>query len=250
MAQQYAHYGVPSYSFKGREIVDSALSKMHGRGLAADVGAISFADMMTQMGQLLHEKAGESLFAFAYWPTIDTLSHFRLSDGTATRAEIRSLFHQIEHEFLNRLTPHARQDTLFFITADHGHSPWSQHIFLEDHPHLQDMLFMQPTGEVRFAYLYAKHGRIDDLLHYLHTHLSHALFVVRSEEALAAGLFGPGSTAVVPARIGDVLVIMRDEYILLSRAQEEKVRPFKSGHGGMTPAEMLTPWLGYRLDGW
>lgn len=251
VAQQLAHYGVPTYSFKGREIVDSALSKMHGRGLAADIGAISFSDMMAQMGQLLDEKAGEPLFMFAYWPIIDTLSHFRSWDGAATRAEIRALFYQIEHEFLNRLSTLARQDTLFFMTADHGQSPWSQHIFLEDHPRLMEMLFMRPTGEVRFAYLYAKHGRTDDILHYLHTHLSHAVFAVRSEAALAAGLFGPGvETAVVPERIGDVVVIMRGDYVLLSRTQEKKVREFKSGHGGMNYAEMQTPWLGFRLDGW
>jgi hypothetical protein len=251
LAEQLARFGVPTYSFKGREIIDSALSKMHGRGLAADIGAISFADMLTQLGQLLDEKAGQPLFAFAYWPIIDTLSHFRLWDGAATRAEIRTLFHQIEHEFLNRLSARARQDTVFFITADHGQTALPNHILLEDHPHLLDMLFMRPTGEWRVSYLYAKHGRTDDLLRYLNTHLSHAVFAVRSEEAWAAGLFGVGGVASdTQERIGDVVAIMRGGYLLLSQAQEKKARKFKSGHGSMTHAEMVTPWLGFRLDGW
>jgi predicted AlkP superfamily pyrophosphatase or phosphodiesterase len=251
LAEQLARYGVPTYSFKGREIIDSALSKMHGRGLTADHGAISFADMLAQLGQLLEEKAGEPLFAFAYWPVIDTLSHFRLWDGAATRAEIRALFQQIEYEFLNHLSARARQDTVFFITADHGQTALPHHILLEDHPQLLDMLFMRPTGEWRVNYLYARHGRTDDLLHYLHTHFSHAVFAVRGEEALAAGLFGVGAvTAVTPERIGDVVAIMRGGYVLLSQSHQKKVREFKSGHGSLTQAEMVTPWLGFRLDGW
>lgn len=251
LAEQLARYGVPTYSFKGREIVNSALSKMHGRGLVADQGVVSFADMLWQMGQLLHEKAGEPLFLFGYWPVIDTLSHFRRWDGAATRAEARQLFHQMEHEFLNRLTAVARQDTLFFITADHGQIAWPDAIFLEDHPRLQEMLFMRPTGEHRVSYLYAKHGRTDDILHYLQTHLGHALVAVRSDEALAAGLFGPAPhTAVALDRLGDITVIMRGGYRLLSRAQEKKAWQIVGGHGSMTPAEMLTPWLGFRLDGW
>ncbi len=251
LAEQLARYGVPAYSFKGRELVNSALSKMHSRGVVADQGAVTFVDLLWQVGQILHDRAGESLFLFGYWPVIDTLSHFRLWDGTATRAEARMLFHQIEYEFLNRLTAVARQDTLFFITADHGQITLPDYIFLEDHPHLQKMLFMRPTGEHRVSYLYAKHGRTDDILHYLQTHLHHALVAMRSEEALAAGLFGPGPhTAVAPERLGDVVVMMRGGYKLLPRAEEKKARLMLGGHGSLTNAEMLAPWLGFRLDGW
>ncbi|MCL4263796.1 MAG: alkaline phosphatase family protein [Anaerolineae bacterium] len=251
LAEQLARYGVPTYSFKGREIVNSALSKMHGRGLAADQGAVTFADLLWQMGQLLHEKPSEPLLLFGYWPVIDTLSHFRLWNGAATRAEARMLFHQIEHEFLNRLTAVARQDTLLFITADHGQIALPDYIFLEDHPRLQEMLFMRPTGEHRVSYLYARHGRTDDILHYLQTHLSHALIALRSDVALAGGLFGPEPhTAVALDRLGDITVIMRGGYRLLTRTQEKKARHMVGGHGSMTPAEMLTPWLGFRLDSW
>ncbi len=251
LAEQLARYGVPTYSFKAREIVNSVLSRMHGRGVVADQGVVTFADLLWQMSHLLHEKAGESLFLFAYWSAIDTLSHFRSWDGAPTRAEARLLFHQLEHEFLNRLTAVARQDTLLFITADHGQTVWPDIIFLDDHPRLQEMLFMRPTGEHRLSYLYARHGRTDDIIHYLQTHLSHALVAVRSEEALAAGLFGPGPhTAVALERVGDVIAIMRGGYRLLSRAQEKKARLMVAGHGSLTHAEMMTPWLGFRLDGW
>lgn len=251
LAEQLARQGVPTYSFKGRDIVHSALSKMHSRGVAADTGVITFTDMLVQMSRLLDEKAGESLYLFAYWPTIDSLSHYRLWDGEASRAEARMLFHQLEHEFLNQLTARARQDTLFFITADHGQTALPDHIFIEDHPLLLDMLFMQPTGEPRVSYLYARHGRVDDILHYIQTHLSHAMVAIRSTEALAAGLFGPQPHAAVALeRLGDVVVIMRGGHMLLNRFQEKKIQQMKGGHGSMTPAEMLAPWLGYRLDGW
>ncbi len=248
MAEQLVRSGVPTHAFKGRHIIDSVLSKMHGRGVTGDHGVITMSDMLAQMGQLLHETAGETLYLSAYWPTIDTLSHYRLWDGAATRAEIRTLFYQIQTEFLNNLSDQAKKDTLFFITADHGQTPFRQHIFIEDYPQLQEMLFMKPTGEPRVAYLYAKHGRVEEIIHTINSQLNEAMIATKAEDALASGLFGPAPhTAVARERIGDIVVIMRDDYVFTSRAKAEEWQEFIGGHGGMTQAEMQVPWIGFRL---
>ncbi|MCP4426181.1 MAG: alkaline phosphatase family protein, partial [Chloroflexi bacterium] len=74
-AEQLATAGVETHAFKGRSIVNSALSQMHDRGVAREHGVSSLADMFVQMRHLLEEKAGEPLFVNAYWPMVDTLSH-------------------------------------------------------------------------------------------------------------------------------------------------------------------------------
>ncbi len=250
-AQQLLTYGVPTYAFKGREIVHSALSKMHGRGVAADKGVVTAADMFVQMRELLEEKAGESLFVSAYWPTIDTLSHVWGWDHAAVAAELWAILAQLEREFLDRLSPAARRDTVFLLVADHGqiHTPAAQQIYLEDHPVLQGMLFMTPAGEPRTVYLYVKHGRQADVLAYINDNLGHAMAPIPAQTALSAGLLGPEPFAPTTAeRLGDVLVAMRSGYVLLLEKQRESARKMIGRHGGMTAAEMQVPWLGYRLD--
>jgi hypothetical protein len=253
VGEQLAAAGIPTYAFKGYEIVNSVLSQMHGRGVAESFGVITFAEMMVRMRELLDKRAGESLFINAYWPTIDSLSHYDTWQGTTVSAEVGAIFYQLRTEFLDVLSDAARQDTAFFIVADHGQelTPLSHQIFLSDHPQLAKLLFMRPTGEPRVVYLYTKHGCHEAALDYINTNLGHAMTAVSTQAALEAGLFGPEPFAAnVADRLGDVVSIMRGKYTLFSEAERPKAHKMIGRHGGMTHAEMQVPWLGFRLDGW
>ena len=253
VGEQLADAGVPTFAFKGYEIVDSVLSKIHGRGVAESFGIVTFADMLVQMRELLDKKAGERLFINAYWPSIDTLSHYHTWQGTAVSAELRALFYQLQTEFLDALTSEARKDTAFFIVADHGQAltPLSHQIFLSEHPELEKMLFMRPTGEPRVLYLYTKHGCQQAVIEYINTNLGEAMTAVSAQDALEAGLFGPKPFAAnVAERLGDVVVIMRGAYSLFTEAERPKAHKMIGRHGGMSQAEMQVPWLGFRLDSW
>lgn len=253
-AEQLAADGAPTYAFKGYEIVDSVLSRMHGRGVKASYGVVSVADMLVQMRELLERQAGERLFVSGYWPSVDTLSHRHGWRGTAVAAELRAIFHQLQTEFLAQLSPAARRDTLLLVTADHGqvHTPPDQRIYLEDYPDLAQMLLMPPTGEPRVAYLYARQGCVEAVVEWINNRLGAAMQAWRADDALAAGLLGPPPHAPqTRARVGDVVAAMRAGYILLtSRARDaEKADKMVGRHGGMTAAEMQAPWLAFRLDG-
>ncbi|MCB9445126.1 MAG: alkaline phosphatase family protein [Ardenticatenaceae bacterium] len=250
-AEQLTAAGVSSYAFKGREIVDSALSKMHDRGVTADYGASSLADMFVQIRQLLEAKAGEKLFVNAYWPVVDTLSHIYGWNQEPVAAELRAIMMLLEAELFNKLSPAARRDTAVFIMADHGQvvTPKAQRVHLDEHPRLQEMLLMRPSGEPRTAYLYAKHGRQADIVQYINEELGHAMVALPAEAALAAGLLGPLPHAAQTAeRVGDVIVTMREGYVLLTPPERENADKMQGRHGGMTDAEMRVPWLGFRLD--
>jgi hypothetical protein len=253
VAEQLAAAGVPTFAFKGYEIVDSVLSQMHGRGVAESFGIVTFADMLVQMRELLDKRAGERLFINAYWPSIDTLSHYNTWQGTAVSAELSAIFYQLQTEFLDALTEAARQDTAFFIVADHGQAltPLSHQVFLSDHQNLEKMLFMRPTGEPRVLYLYCKHGCQQAVMDYINTNLGEAMTAVSTQVALEAGLFGPEPFAAnVAERLGDVVVIMRGAYSLFTEAERPKAHKMIGRHGGLSQAEMQVPWLGFRLDSW
>jgi hypothetical protein len=253
--EQLAAAGIPAYSFKGSDIKRSPLSQMHDRGVKKQYGYVTAAELFVQVRGLLEETAGSPLYAFAYWPAVDTLSHIYGPFHPAVAAEVRNIADLFQTELLDALSPAARRNTVFCLLADHGQveTPPAQHIYLDHHPQLEKMLLMRPAGEPRTAYLYTRHGCRAAVLDYLHSHFNHAMTALPSEEALAAGYFGPEPYAPEAAnRLGDVVAMMHSGYTLLTgkerKAGEKKGRFMAGRHGGMTAGEMEVPWLGIRLD--
>ena len=250
-AEQLTRAGVQSYALKGREIVDSALSQMHDRGINKEYGFSSAADMFVLLRQLLAEKHDQRLFVNAYWPMVDTLEHVYGWDHPSVAAELRNVLHLFETEFINQLSASARKDTAVFIVADHGQviCPPEQQIYLEDHPELNKMLLMRPSGEPRTAYLHAKHGCRNDIVAYINERLGHAMVAIPAGNALTEGLLGDLPHAPAASeRVGDVIVTMRSGHLLLTETDREKAKRMVGRHGGMTADEMFVPWLGLRLD--
>jgi hypothetical protein len=250
MAEQLGAAGIPVHSFKGKEIIESGLSKMHDRGAAGQHGAFTLTDMLVELRTLLEGKSSQPLVAMAYWPAIDTLSHFRGWQSAAVAAELRAILTQIQTAFLTPLSRQAREGTVFLLLADHGQiaSPPSQHIVIEAHPELHQLLLMQPAGDPRTAYFYARQGQQQALLDYIESHLSHFMTALPAADALTRGLLGPLPHANKTAeRIGDVIAIMRYEHMLVPQAHRENLTRFISMHGGLTADEMLIPFLAWRL---
>ncbi|MBE2200191.1 MAG: alkaline phosphatase family protein [Anaerolinea sp.] len=251
MAEQLSAGGVPTYRFKSYQLINSALSKMHGRGAKDSFGVVSTADMFVRMRQFLEAKAGEPMYVSAYWPTVDTLMHYHGWDHPSVAAEVRAIFHQLKSELLGPLSAAARAGTVFLLTADHGQTicPPSRYIHYADHPQLEKMLLIRPTGEPRLPYFHARQGRQRDVLHYLQDHFGEAMLPLTGEEALAAGLLGPQphspDTAV---RVGDVIGVMRHDYAFVTPQDLEYAERMLGRHGGMTQLEMRVPFVAMRLD--
>ena len=248
--QQLSQYGVESYSFKGKEILDSALSKMHGRGVSFGRGVSTFSEMLVNICDVLESKQGQKVYINGYWPTVDTLSHVYGWNHKVVQSELKSLIYLIREELVNRLSRTAKKDTVLFLVADHGQtiSPSDKQIYLEDHPELEEMLFMRPVGEPRVVYLYAKQGLQTAVISYINEKLGHAFTALSGKGALSLGLFGLGkSIEKAEQRVGDVVVIAKDGYTLLIES-ERKIVPLMYGrHASLTSDEMQVPWLGYRL---
>lgn len=252
MAQQLAAGGVPTHALRGVDIVDSSLSRMHSRGVAAHHGSSSFAEMMDQVRGLLEKQPGERLFISAYWPQIDTLSHLSGWSSDAVAVELGALLAHLQTRLLDRLSPAAREGTVLLILADHGQVvvPPAQHHYLEDYPDLADMLLMPPTGEPRVAYLFARQGMQAELTAGLNEQLGEALTAWQTGEAVALGLFGPephNREGIL--RLGDVVAATRGDHALFaSRAHDGRLARIMLGrHGSLSEAEMIVPLIGLRL---
>lgn len=250
-ASQLATAGIPTYSLKGQHFLNSALSQMHNRGVVAQYGIVTMADLLVQLRELLEQTAGAPLYANAYWPAIDTLSHVYGPYHPSVAAELHAVLAQLKTELLDRLSRPAREGTALFIVGDHGQilSPPSQNVRLADHPELQQLLLMRPGGEPRAPYLFARQGGKAELLAALNGRLGEALVAFDAADVLAAGLLGPGPHAPeTAARLGDIVATMRQGYLLLSLDEVKKVDEMPGRHGGMTAGEMEVPWLGFYLE--
>ena len=64
-------------------------------------------------------------------------------------------------------------------------------------------------------------------------------------ELLDEGLLGTGATGSVPGRIGDVVLAARDAVAFVDPALPKEVE-LRSGHGSLTPDEMLVPLVAAR----
>ena len=246
MAEQLARAGVATYAYKPSEIIDSVLSRMHGRGVARNFGAITFADMLSQIRQQLELPTPERLFISAYWPTIDTLSHIYGPHSPSVTAELEALTHQLRVLLLEALSPAAREETLICLVADHGQLNMPQHLMLDETPDLQKMLLIENSGEPRTPYLYARQGQSAALLAYLQTHFADKMVPYTAVDIINDGLLGPEPpTSEIAQRLGDVVPLMRPGHGFIPTLGRGKKGTFDliGMHGGLAPDEMRVPWL-------
>lgn len=249
LPQTLARLGVPTFNLIEQPYENSPLSRMQIRGVKETRAFVTSSDMWLALRKLMEDRPTEKALFVAYWSAVDTIAHAYGPASDAIVAEIDNLAYSFEREFLRRLTPAARQDTLFLLTADHGHAytPPKEMVFLNQHPFIRERMVMDYAGEPRAAYLYCTQGEVEAVRQYFAERLADKFFVLNSHAALEAGLFGPPPFAPETRyRVGDLIVLARGNHILWER---DDVSRTLGRHGGLSETEMLVPLLAARLDG-
>ncbi len=130
------------------------------------------------------------------------------------------------------------------LTADHGQittDPSAAEYDLANHPRFTEMLHLLPTGENRLAYLHVKPGRIEEVKEYIEQTWPEKFAVVETEIALKADLFGPGAAHPgIHDRLGELIVAAREDAFWW---WGNKPNPLIGRHGGLSPDEMIVPFL-------
>lgn len=229
---------------------NTALGWLHHVG-AEVVGYMNGADMFVHLRNTLKDRSSEGLVC-VYWDVVDMLSHEYGPFSDMVRASVDQLFYSLERTVLESLSPAEREDTLLLITADHGQcdAPPHEAVCLSEEPRLQDLLMLPPAGQSRAAYLYANQGQAEELGAELRRH-DDLIMARQSDEALAAGLFGPPEHAHrIRSRVGDYLAIGRKGAQVLGPEIMRDQLSIKGRHGSLTEHEMLVPLIALPLDRW
>jgi predicted AlkP superfamily pyrophosphatase or phosphodiesterase len=176
--------------------------------------------------------AGERL-VYAYYPGVDSIAHeFGLLDRVWAR-ELRAA-DAIVGALLDALPERAA----LLVTADHGQVHLERDSWIPI-PELGAMTTAM-AGDGRFRYLYARKGANRELLAAAREQLGERAWVWSRAEVLDEGLLGTGATGSVPGRLGDVVLAARDPIAFVDPALPNEVQ-LRSGHGSLTPDEMLVP---------
>ncbi len=237
-----ARHGIQVNAMQHMAIARSGLSTM----LFPGVNVIPFrspSDFWVTLPALMKQHTTQRLYTYIYWGELDELSHRYGPLNERVDLEF-SLFSFLLEGFLNEMRKQARGDTLFLITADHGHlyTPKSPFFELRNHPALNDCISIYPSGESRLAYLYVKPGAEQRLRDYVGATWPGKFELVHTQDALKAGLFGSGPAHPnLSERIGDYILFAQDDAYLWWANHDN---PLLGRHGGMTQTEMVVPLLG------
>lgn len=184
--------------------------------------------------------------AYVYWPLYDTLCHAKGVQARETRSHLAEI-----DASLGRLTSRlAGTGTLLLVTADHGvvDSPPPKRIDLAAMPGLLNCLTLLPAGDGRQVSCFVRPGRVGRFHDVLARHLAEACVCITGEELLESGLLGPGRPhPALQNRVGDYVLLARDDYAFQVTASQTKARVHKGNHGGLSSDEVYVPLYALRL---
>ena len=244
LAERLASEGVSTVGLVATVYRHSPLSQVLYRGMGRLMGYEGVSDLWRQLVSLLETPPSCPELIMAYWGDLDAAIHLHGTQGGAWQGAWAAFTKEMERG-LAALPVAAREETVLVITADHGFvdSPVHAAHDVDQDADLRGALLIPPSGEARLAYL---HTMGDEAEGRVRSTLAADFAMIDASTALQAGLFGPGQPAAeTRARLGDVLAISRTDHYLDRLGRRHRLR---GRHGGLSPEEMLIPWLAVRLD--
>ncbi len=235
--------GVHVQAFMQERFVATALSDIHLAG-AERMPFVTASDLCVGLRRAV-QAGPRPRFISAYWHAIDGLAHLYGPGSPEEAAELASFFALLGSELLDALPGESRRGVLVLVTADHGQvlAHPDEALRLNDHPDLAAALLLPPTGDRRATYLYPRTGMQEQVRREM-GQFADRFFLLDSQEALRAGLFGIGvPMPETSLRIGDLLLLARGGATFAGLEKSPPAHPLRGRHGGATRAEMQVPFL-------
>ncbi|SHH13068.1 alkaline phosphatase family protein [Halobaculum gomorrense] len=230
---------------------------------------------------LLTEAVADSdpgTYCYAYLSDVDGAAHEAGTDSAHYRETLTAVAEAVEAA-LSAVPEDVAASTLFVLTADHGHvdTDHETNVDLWAHEYLTERMRryetgappeyplaggggdedrdwngagdggdpLPPVGGARNVHLHLRPGTTEEVIDYLDRTFDGRAFT--REEAFDRGLFGDrGASDRFRRRCGDVVFVHRRKAVW--RGDEPGKLDYVGWHGGLTPAEMLTPFAAAPLS--
>jgi Uncharacterized proteins of the AP superfamily len=191
--------------------------------------------------------SAEPTYLYAYYPDLDSLSHIH---GVGS-PQVAAQFAALDEAFGAFLAAIAGSDTVVLACADHGFidSPPERQIDLAQHPDLAAMLARPLCGERRVAYCYVRPEQAPRFEAYVRDVFAGRMDLFTGREMIEQGWYGPGAADPrLASRIGDYVLVMRENWTLLDWVEGEKRYRQLGVHAGISADEMHVPLVIARCD--
>jgi hypothetical protein len=193
----------------------------------------TFDDLCNYIKQLC-DSEGEK-YIYAYWDEPDHTMHEKGCFGEAAKKVIRELEERTE-QLADELS-----DTLFIVTADHGHID-SDNVSLTEYPDIMECLVRLPSIEPRALNLFVKEGMSQQLEEAFEKHFKDKFLLIPKAEVLKSQLFGRGENhSRLTDMLGDYLAVAVNGISMFNTVEQKE--HFKGVHAGLTKDEMLIPLI-------
>lgn len=174
-------------------------------------------------------------YIYAYWNEPDSTMHKTGTVSHATHKMVTELEKRIE-KFCENLN-----DTLFMITADHGHMD-SKNLCILDYPEIMDCLERLPSLEPRTINLFVKKECRENFPALFKKNFGEDFILLTREEVLEKKIFGFGKNhEELENMIGDFVALAISEKSILKTHFEAQEMPGE--HAGLTPEEIAIPLI-------
>jgi len=246
LGEHLGQHGVSTHAFQHYSIAHSGLS----RTFMKNVGIHPFgteAECWVNVRELIDKEKKSKLYIWTYWGSYDSLSHRYSPEDERSLLYFQNFSRTLEENLINRMSPSRRQGTLLVLTADHGQvvTRKDPHYELSNHPAFMDCLHIRPTGESRMTYLHVKPGKESVLRDYIEQTWPDQFLVMKSQDLVENGLFGPGTPLKnIQDRLGYLTVMAKGNHYFW---WADEPNPLLGRHGGLSPDEMLVPFLAVHL---
>jgi len=247
--------GVRSFAFVNSYLARTAYSKLAYAGSEV-VPYITSSDLMASLRKRL-EEAKRPTYFYVYWEKVDTIEHAYAPGTEQSNSEISLLSYLLKKELLDRLGRRAASETLFLMTADHGQLKVSREVtYLNSFGPLARSLKRAPSGKAippwgsaRDVYMDVEEERLEAVESHLSKRLGRDAVVLKTAEAVNAGLFGLGKPKPrFLDRVGNLMILPRKNKVVWYKYRRGARFEIRGHHGGLSPREMLIPFVASRLS--
>lgn len=248
--------GVATYSFTNGSLVDTTYTKLV-HGASRMVPYFGSSDMTASLRRTVESARGPSFF-YVYWSRVDTVEHHYGPNTDESELEASSISFVLQRGFVEKLSRSAARRTLLIVTADHGQinvNP-DKTLYLNMYRSLVRSFRktelggpITPAGNARDIFLYVEEDRKEEMLELLRRRLAGKATVLRTEDAIRAGLFGLNRPSrKFRDRVGNILVLPHGRRTIWYRGERGYELELLGHHGGLSKDEMTVPLAVGRLS--
>lgn len=230
-----------STSIKHKAYIDSEYSRLVDKG-AKKLPFSNLNGFFRQISKALNATNNKK-YILAYWAKLDSLCHEKGTDSQEAKKHLNELDKKVKS--LAKLLKN--KNTVIIISADHGLIDTKEKdriIELKNHPRFVETLAMPLSGEPRVVYCYVKPQKVKEFENYVKTEFKNACEIYKSDDLVKNnyfGLFEPNEK--LKDRIGDYVLIMKENYIMKDLVLGEEQHIYIGNHGGVSEEEMFVPLI-------